>query len=313
MKIVRYNASLQDSWNRFVRLSRNGTFLHERQYMDYHADRFSDHSLLFYSDKDTLIALLPANEWQGVFYSHQGLTYGGLLLSPQVRTAEVLDILSQTLTYLRASHFSKMIYKCVPAIYHTYPAEEDLYALFRLGASLKIRNVSSALPLISPLALSENRSRGVKKALRSGLLISETADFTVFWQILEHNLREKHATAPVHSLSEIQHLKTLFPDQIRCFEVHAGNEVIAGSVLYITGEVVHIQYISATDTGRRLGALDLLFDTFIKAGFENKKWLDFGISTEQEGCYLNEGLIHQKEGFGGRAVVYDTYQIDLNV
>ena len=47
-EIVRYTAEKADEWNAFVAESKNGTFLFNRGYMDYHADRFVDHSLMFY-------------------------------------------------------------------------------------------------------------------------------------------------------------------------------------------------------------------------------------------------------------------------
>ena len=43
-KLVKYDGSESSRrrWNEFVLLSRNATFLHLRDYMDYHADRFAD-------------------------------------------------------------------------------------------------------------------------------------------------------------------------------------------------------------------------------------------------------------------------------
>ena len=38
--IVRYSAEEKEHWDRFVRHSKNGTFLLQRDYMDYHAERF---------------------------------------------------------------------------------------------------------------------------------------------------------------------------------------------------------------------------------------------------------------------------------
>ncbi|MGG6545868.1 UNVERIFIED_CONTAM: GNAT family N-acetyltransferase, partial [Prevotella sp. 15_C9] len=40
--IIRYSAGDKERWDRFVRRSKNGTFLMQRDYMDYHADRFQD-------------------------------------------------------------------------------------------------------------------------------------------------------------------------------------------------------------------------------------------------------------------------------
>ena len=41
------------------------------------------------------------------------------------------------------------------------------------------------------------------------------------------------------------------------------------------------------------------------------KYIDFGKSTEGNGSILNEGLISQKEGFGGRTFVYQTWSINV--
>ena len=42
MPILRYDPSMAPRWNEFVANSANATFLHDRRYMDYHADRFMD-------------------------------------------------------------------------------------------------------------------------------------------------------------------------------------------------------------------------------------------------------------------------------
>lgn len=40
-----------------------------------------------------------------------------------------------------------------------------------------------------------------------------------------------------------------------------------------------------------------------------KNGLIFGICTENNGNFLNEGLINQKQEFGGRGIVHDFYLI----
>ena len=75
-----------DEWNEFVAKSKNGTFLLDRRYMDYHQERFTDCSLMFYS-KEKLVAVLPAHRDDDTLYSHCGLSYGGLILSRKFSTA----------------------------------------------------------------------------------------------------------------------------------------------------------------------------------------------------------------------------------
>ncbi len=133
-----------DEWDAFVQNSKNGTFLLERRFMDYHADRFSDCSLMLYDD-DELIGLFPANwvEEEHTVWSHQGLTYGGLITTLETTQKSVLQMMQAVmLWYIDYLQASRMVYKPIPYIYSECGAEEDLYALFRAGAKLKTRCVN---------------------------------------------------------------------------------------------------------------------------------------------------------------------------
>lgn len=306
-----YDDSLKECWDSFVEKSRNGTFLFLRDYMDYHADRFEDHSLLFYSNND-LLALLPGNISSTTFYSHEGLTYGGLVISEKTSATQVLNIFEVLLEYLRSlKRVTKMIYRPVPHFYHQYPSEEDLYALYRVDAKLIERKISSVIPLNHPYKFSTLRNRKRKKADKQNFALVNDTDFSSFWNVLDDTLSERHQTHPVHSLAEMSRLNKSFPDNILLYRVISDKETIAGCVLYVMKQVVHVQYIASNDFGRRMGALDWMFDILIHKIYAHKTFFDFGISVEQGGKYLNEGLIFQKEGFGGRAIVYDVYGLTL--
>ena len=278
--------------------------------MDYHADRFADHSLMFYRES-LLVAILPAHIKTERYCSHNGLTYGGLLLSESTTTAEVLELFNALQEYLRSSTSAKsIVYKPTPHIYHSYPCEEDLYALFRNNATLAERKVSSAIPLKNPLPISGRRK--LTGAMKSRLHIVEDGDIASFWKILHERLQNKYDVTPVHSIEEISLLKERFPNNIKLFSVADNEEnIIGGVVLFITNNVVHMQYSATTEEGRRISALDYLYEQLINNHFPDKEYFDFGISVEDGGRYLNNGLIAYKERLGGRAVVYDTYIIDL--
>ena len=309
-RIERYSAGKQSEWDSFVGTCRNGTFLHMRSYIDYHANRFSDHSLMFYR-KAELVAIQPAHTKEEYFCSHNGLTYGGLLLADGTTTAEVLHLFDMAKDYIRANTAAtKLIYKPTPHIYHRYPCEEDLYALFRSSATLIERKVSSAIPLEKPIPIGGRRR--LTGSVRSKLNIVEKNDFSTFWKILDERLQSKYNVAPVHSLEEITMLKDRFPENIRLFCVTDNDDnTLGGVVLFITGNVVHMQYSATTEEGRRISALDHLYEYLINTLSADRKYFDFGISVEDGGHYLNTGLIAYKERLGGRAVVYDTYVIDL--
>ena len=311
-EIRRYKAERADEWNAFVATSKNGTFLFDRRYMDYHSDRFEDCSLMVYY-KSELYALLPANRVADTLYSHQGLTYGGLLMTSDSKTAVVRDAFVAVNAFLRQEGIRRVRYKHIPWIYASLPSEEDLFALHNVcQAQICSRDVSTVVMLRHRLPLSELRGRCVKKARKAGVEIREVQDCGAFWPLLEDNLKARYNARPVHSLAEIVLLKSRFPQQIRLFVACREGRVIGGTLLYICARTVKTQYISANDEGRRVGALDLLFTTLLDQCSENgMEYFDFGTSNRPDNDDLTDSLIFQKEGFGGRAVCYDTYEYSL--
>ena len=313
---VRYDSSRKEEWNSFVATSKNGTFLFDRNYMDYHSDRFEDCSLMFYRE-GRLIALLPANFRRGerCVASHSGLTYGGLVMSAEMTAVRALEVFNCATDWMRTELAAvKLIYKPIPYIYCSAPSEEDRYALFRLGARKVSCSVASAVDNSNRLPMRKLRKRGIDKACKAGVVIERaTADdeWKTFWVILDEVLAEKHQSRPVHEIDEMLMLSNRFPDNIQLYVARLDGRIVAGTVIYDSGVVAHVQYIAASDKGRHCGALDLLFDVLLGQSFAGRQFFDFGTSMEQNGPDLNEGLVFQKEGFGARSVVYESYEIDL--
>ncbi len=309
--ICRFTPDRTAEWDRFVSGSRQGTFLFQRAYMDYHSDRFTDHSLMVYRHS-RLVALLPANEADGTLWSHQGLTYGGLLTTPQTTVEEVCQVFRDINGYLAANGIRRVVYKAMPWIYHRLPADEDLYALTHVcHAQLTTRHIASTITAANRLRFAESRRSGLRKALREHLTVRESGDLAAFWQILNDNLQHKYGAAPVHTLGELQLLGERFPQQIRLFMAYRDEQPLGGTLVYETPQVVHTQYISASPEGKACGALDLLFDELINRVYPQVPYFDFGKSSNADGSDLNEPLIFQKEGFGGRGVCYDWYAYTL--
>jgi hypothetical protein len=302
---------MADEWNQFVVRSKNGTFLFDRRYMDYHSDRFEDCSLMVYR-KNRLFALLPGNRNDKTFVSHQGLTYGGFITDGLATAEHVCDSFVAVNAWLKEHHFQKVVYKPVPWIYHSLPADEDLYALFvRCQARLVERDVSSTIVFANRLKFTESRLSGVRKAKRNALMVRESHDVESFWSILTQNLQMKYGAVPVHTASEMRLLKDRFPQQIRLFMTYQSELPLGGTVLYLTPQVVHTQYISASPEGKQQGALDLLFDHLLNEVDFGRPYFDFGTSARENSNEVNLSLIFQKQGFGGRSVCYDWYEYDL--
>lgn len=310
IEIKKYCKSQQAQWDALVRASASGTFLFLRDYMEYHAHRFVDFSLMIY-ERNKLVALLPASRHDNKIVSHGGLTYGGFLALPELSSEKMLSIFDAVADYLRQQEIQTWEYKVVPYIYQLYPHAAEEYALYRLNATRIACNLSSSIDLATPQQYAELRRRCIKRAQKQGVTIHAENNFEPFWEILQDNLQERHGVKPVHSIQEISLLHNLFPNQIQLHTAMLNNKVVAGCVVYNTGRVAHAQYISASPEGKECGALDLLFAHLIENVYTSCRYFDFGISTEEGGNILNQGLLSQKEGFGARGVLYETYRIEL--
>ena len=140
-------------WDEFITNSKNGTFLFYRDYMEYHSDRFCDNSLMFFDDKNNLLAVMPASLRDNILFSHGGLTYGGIISGNKMKTSLMLEIFRFLKDYLRSKGIKKLRYKPIPHIYHSIPAEEDLYALYIENARLIKREVATTIYLPEKLVL----------------------------------------------------------------------------------------------------------------------------------------------------------------
>ncbi|MBN1332441.1 MAG: GNAT family N-acetyltransferase [Synergistales bacterium] len=310
--VKKYNPSDKGLWDEFVSHSKNGTFLFFRDYMDYHSHRFNDHSLIIQdSRKKRTLALFPANEKGRRITSHGGLTYGGVISGDRMKTSLMLEIFNAIIDHFARLGMEDILYKAIPHIYHRYPSEEDLYALFINKASLVRRDVSSTIDLSSTRGLSKKRRTQIRSALRTGLRVTEQGDLAVFMELLAHVLMERHGVLPVHTYREMNCLMMRFPGQIRLVCCYLGDEMIGGVIVYLTDTVAHLQYIAINEKGRRYFALDMMIHHLMEVFSKDRKYLDFGISTEKEGMFLNRGLIWNKESFGATATVHDFYRLDL--
>lgn len=311
---VAYEPADREIWNRFVKSSKNGTFLLDRDYMDYHSDRFTDCSLMFYK-KGALIALLPANylKEEGTVQSHGGLTYGGLITGASFTAEDALEVFGCAIGFMKNKlGANRWIYTPIPYIYCSLPAEEDMYALFRNGATVRKTEVASVIDMSNRIPFRDSRKYGISKAKKRGLEVVEgnfESDIEAFWTILTGLLDEKFGSKPVHTIDEMKLLHSRFPDNIKLYLVKEGEALLAGTIIYDTGTVARTQYIAASIDGKNCGALDILFFKLLDETFASRRFFDFGGSTLYGGKHLNEGLIFQKEGFGGRAVVMSTYEM----
>jgi hypothetical protein len=307
--VERYEPSLAEVWDELARSARQRHFLFERGYMDYHADRFADCSLVLVHRGEPAAAL-PLSRHGDEAVSHGGLTFGGLLSSPTLTTAKTIAALDAAADALRLTGFDRLVYKPVPHPYHVHPAEEDLAWLASRRAILVRRDISAARRGGDAPPYSAERRRAVSKGLTARLEIGPSDAIEEFMAFERDVLLARHGAEPVHTAAELRLLADRFPEGIRLFTARHDGELVAGVVMYETSRVAHAQYIGASETGRQLRAGDALFDHLLGTVYADHPWFDFGISNERDGS-INHGLLRNKEGFGARALVYDRWLVDL--
>lgn len=316
MRVAAYQNSDSGRWDSLVDESPMGTFLHSRRFLSYHGDRFDDQSLLFFDEKRRLVGVLPAAvdpDDRTRIVSHPGATYGGLIHAGRLLGDKMLQALAAACEHYETAGFNRFLYKATPTIYHRAPSDDDLYALFRLRSQRVRCDLSAAIAIEHRGRVTERRKRGARKAANSGVEIRKGGDLLpLYWPVLEATLQERHRAMPVHSLDQIIALAGRFPSHIMCCCAFLDDNLVAGVVIFETATAAHAQYIAATPEGRSTGALDMVFEHLIdRANDDGKRYFDFGISNEDQGWTLNNGLFNFKSEFGASGVVHEFYEIEF--
>lgn len=306
--VRRYEATDFAIWNDFVSKAKNATFLFDRNFMDYHSDRFDDFSLVVF-DGEKLAAIMPAHRINNELRSHNGLTYGGIAIDRSIRLSAYLAIVKALLKFAEQAGLSHVFLKGIPSIYCSLPADEWLYSMFLTDAKLISRETLSVVEPAN-VHISADRKRGIANGRAAQIIVREETTFDRFWEeILIPNLQQKYGADPVHSAAEMTLLHKRFPRNIRQFNVFDDGKIVAGATIFESANVAHAQYIASDEQRNILGSVDFLFGHLLSKVFQHKKYFDFGTSNEKGGKVLNRGLSYWKETFGARTIVQDGYEI----
>src|SRR5713101_8013590 len=132
----------------FVARAPMATLLHTRSYLSYHGERFRDVSVWLMDEKERLAGVFPAAidpTDDKCVVSHPGVTYGGIVHVGRLRGERMIEALNALCRHYAQDGFETLRYKAVPYIYHRAPSNDDLYALFRLGARRYRCDLSSTI------------------------------------------------------------------------------------------------------------------------------------------------------------------------
>ncbi|MEX0719976.1 MAG: GNAT family N-acetyltransferase [Balneolaceae bacterium] len=307
ISLIKYEDSFKNEWDNHIRNSKNPHFFFRRDFIEYHEDRFNEHSLII-KRGEKIATVLPGNIDKDKFYSYQGLTFGGLIVNDKIRGANTGDIIKMVIDYLKELGISKLVYKKMPFIYNEMPYEEDVYHLVNNGAKISYAEIGQVIDY-SDFKISSTRDNEINRGKKVGLQITEKKNYEGFWKVLEDNL-SKHDASPTHALEEIQYLAEKFQKNIKLYCAEKKGKILCGTVLFINKQVVHTQYIGSSDEAHEHNALEYLLGEMINE-YNDKKYFSFGISTEEKGKTLNNGLAFFKEGFGARGVLNSTFELSI--
>ncbi|MBE8723637.1 FemAB family protein [Flavobacterium hungaricum] len=310
--VKKYRENDYALWNDFIAQAKNGAFLFHRDFMEYHQDRFEDFSLLIF-ENEKLKAILPANKTADAVYSHQGLTYGGLVFLEKLKAAKIEIILDEILNFLKTNNIKNFYYRPIPGFYLAKGNQEVDFFLFKRNAVLERKEMNLALNLQLPLCVSKSKMKHFRRIENLDLDIVEETDFTPFWdEVLSPRLSEKFNINPVHSKQEITLLQNRFPKNIRQFSVYQEDKIIAGVTIFESNGVVKSQYGATSKKGEEVRALDFLFiHLILKFKREGKHFFDMGVVTEKNEKGYNPGLLQQKEELGCSVYNQDFYKLTL--
>ena len=306
VEIIRYENRLKNDWDSFVDKAKNSTFLFKRDFIEYHNDKFDDFSLIFYINNQ-IQALLPANKVENTLYSHQGLTYGGLIVDNNICKNGYFQLYDALKSFLEQKNFSSFVLKQQLSI---YDVEISSWANQYFDKILK-REMNLTADLLN-LSISKSKLKHYRKSEKRNFEIKKETDFLSFWiNVLQPLLWEKYKTKPVHSLKEIQYLKNKFPENIHQYSLYFDDKIIAGITLFVTDKVVKSQYGAATDLGKELRAMDYLFIYLLHFYKDlNYHYFDMGTVTNPNfKDNINAGLLQQKVELG--CEVFDQFTFNL--
>jgi hypothetical protein len=304
LNVAPYRPAEAAQWDQCVRDSECACILFHRGYMDYHADRFADASLIARLG-DRLVGVFPASVGRDGVSSHGGLTFGGWQFVPGLPLETRRQVHMAALARYRHDGYTKLVIRAMPGFFQESAGPDEWW---RPGLT-EVRSLTgAAADLSAPEKLGIKRKPCAVKALNAHEFAASSAE--EFWPLLEEVLSARHGVAPTHSRAEMLLLQGRFPGQIRTFKASQDQRMLAGVMLFVSRDVAHVQYMATSLAGRASHALDGLLVWLMRAHVGRLRWLSMGTSNEKDG-QINQGLLNYKLSFGATPFAHDVREYDL--
>ncbi len=324
--IVRFDRCYEEEWDRFVlEKSINGCFLQTRNFLNYHRNgKFIDHSLLFYKG-EKIVAVMPANELKnGELISHQGSTFGGIIIREQFASIANYDwIFAELYEYLAANHIKQLVIRTSNWLYYRKDIHIELLDYYYERNKFKVLSEVGFFIELDKITegfegeFATLKKRKLKKAVKNNLLFKELdseREVTEFYDVLSDNMK-KFGTVPIHSLEEmLEFKKQRLKDVVFFYGVYDQAEMIAGSMVFNFNKkrVFHTQYLASRQDKLEMCPNEFLYAHLIKeAKQQGYRFLSYGTSTLEHGEVLNRNLALYKEGFNTESYVNKAYILKM--
>ena len=329
IRIEEYTPDQFDVWESFIDESVNGTIFHRQKFIGYHpADRFQDNSLLIYY-KNKLIAVFPAcvvgSNGKMVLKSHAGTSYGGPVFKGKQSLRRVFSVMEALNEYAREKGFDQIEMRTPPKIFYKSFFDQLDFTLTGLGYRREAEELVTFYRMAdyahneSIVEFAKSFPTTCRKEIRKSAehitakIVETEEDVNRFHEILSNNLSGKYNKQPTHTLDELKTLLRLFPGEIFILGTYHNDTLVGGyTVITINGKGLHIFYAAMDYDYQIYRPLNLGLAKLIQIGTErNMEVLNYGISTEDGGKYINWGLLRFKEDFGGTGALRTNWIKDL--
>lgn len=296
---------------------KNDTIFHESRFLSYHGDRFKDRSMMIKDDYWFTAAEVININGSKILHSHPGASFGGIVLPYNSTLKKVDEVVNNIIYYAEKNKFDEIFMRLPPYIYHKHPCDELDYSLVHNEFKLVNSELSLAIPVDLDLeewkssVLRSDTRRSMKK--QKGVTIAWSDDYYSFWKILSDNLETRYDVQPTHTINEILMIKDLYPYNVWLISCYYNTKMIAGVVLIVAGSTCfEVFYIAQDYEYQKYRPVNLLFEEVYRWAYMNDfKYINLGISTENQGRDVNWGLFRFKEGFGSNSVLRKSYSLFL--
>jgi hypothetical protein len=305
--LIPYAAAMRSDWDRIVERARNGHFIFQRGYMEYHADRFPDCSYLLLRRRKP-VALLPAHRLNGDLISHKGLSFGGWILAPECLYGDLEAGFQMLAEDMAKRGLARLVYSPSPSPYHRGPCGDDLFILQKNGARCHSPRLGAFLRHADGLP----QTWGLRRRLRRGeenlsCAFEETENLDRFWDQQDRFHKKTFGASPVHSAEEMRLLKSRFPSCIRLIIGRRGSDWLAGRVLFLSRQVLRFQYVFWDTDFPQAVLTDRMTKWILQQPDYVRSWVDFGTSNDPQSGELTKSLHLHKEVLGARGLPLSTW------